>query len=203
MRQYFLRVEKIMHFVIDKFGADPDWSEKYWCAGLNPYYNQLDLRGIKGLPLAIVEYYGAPHNLSTPFGSITFSPANGKHHDWFDRVKDDLGLKPLWGDGLAMVRTGAEVRHDDLEGVYADGVGVFGPVWEVSRALDGYEFPKAAFSPSYVSIPAMRHHNTFAPEVVREIWSRCAPEAFNEARHRADERQKAVLEEYSSVGPGI
>lgn len=204
VREYFLRVEEVMHHVISEFGADKTWSEQYWCSGLNPFYNQLDLRRIVGLPLAIVEYYGAPHSLATPFGSITFTSANGDHHDWFERVKNDLGLKPLWGDGMSREKSGAEIRHSDLEGVFVDNNGVFGPVWEVTRALNGYAFAKAEFMPSHVGIPAMQHSNSFNYELVKEIWSRCAPSGFVAARERADQRFKASLEDAdSSVSLGI
>jgi hypothetical protein len=180
VRDYFLRVEKVMHHIIDLFGCNPESAKAYWVSGINPYYSQLSITSKKGLGLALVEYYGVPHKLATPFGSITFTNCSGKD-DWFEKLKDTLGFKPLWGDEKRPFADDDPLTHDMLQGVDARD-GTFGPVWTISKGTDGDLFDDCDFHPSHIAVPDMHHRVRFAPPVVEDIWKDCAPAGFKAAR---------------------
>lgn len=180
VKAYFLRLEKVMHHIIATLGCDPESAKGYWVSGINPYYSQLRTISKRGLGLGLVEYYGVPHKLATPFGSISFTSCVGDV-EWFEPLKNVLGLKPLWGDEIPVVDAFDEITHDMLRG-YDHRDGTFGPVWEISYDVDGVPFDEADFYPAVIDIPDMRTAFGLSPEVVDEVWAACAPDGFKAAR---------------------
>lgn len=196
VKQYFLKVEEVMHHLIQKANVDEKSAKAYWVSGVNPYYSQLTPIKDGGLGLALVEYYLGPSKLSTPFGSISIGGVGADDVEWFYAVREDFGLKPLWGDGLK--RQDSETSNflserDDITYVSEED-GCFGPVWEITKFLDKYTFSKAEFMPTYIGIPAMRTHICFDDNVVSEIWSRCQPEGFRLAKIESDAAFSRKLE---------
>lgn len=190
VRDYFLRVEKVMHFLIKASDYDAKTSEGHWASGINPYYNQLDLDRSNGLGLALVEYYGMPSALATPFGSITFVNGGRVSDDWFAPARDVLDLKPIWGERGECNEN--EVVRDAVRPVYVEHIGEFGPVWMISNDIDGKPFDRAYFAPQAVGIPNMQHSNSLSYEVVKSIWSACAPEGFRVAKAALNHRLAAL-----------
>lgn len=207
--KYFLQVEEVMHHIISQTGIYEDHAKKYWVSGVNPFYSQLTPKEGEGLGLALVEYYGGPSKLSTPFGSISFSGLGAKDPEWFFEVRDSLGLKPLWGDCLQPNKPESGLfERDAVTYAYEDDIGCFGPVWEITKLQEKYTFPKCEFMPSYIGIPDMRTHICFPHDVVKDIWERCQPETFRIARKEADiafanRFNHTDIEPEASLSPGF
>ncbi len=142
VREYFQQVEEVMHHLIISTGIDLESAEGYWCSGINPYYNQLTPKNGEGLGLALVEYYGGPSSLSTPFGHIAIGGIGAKDPEWFYEVREDFGLKPLWGDFVkSEPQDNGLFDREDATYVFENDVGCFGPVWQISKFLDRFSFP--------------------------------------------------------------
>jgi len=84
----------------------------------NPYY------GVIADGLTIIEYYGSPSCLGTPFGKWACTGGGCQKAGWFDQAKERLGLVLLIP------------QIDDEQGTH-------GPVWGITKDLEGNLLPTA------------------------------------------------------------
>ena len=114
----------------------------------NPYYGTT----VDGLVL--IEYYGGPSCLGTPYGQWAATGGGClENKDWRDEAKERLGLE------LLMPET-----HNEH--------GTFGAVWGITKDLDGNPLPKADWKEKCFW-PGIKSKNAFdtldKEQVVREL----------------------------------
>lgn len=93
----------------------------------NPFY------GCTTDGLVLIEYYGGPSCVGTPFGQWACTGGGSHEADWLEQAKERLGL----------VMIQEEIQNDQ---------GCYGPIWGITKDLDGNDLPTPVWNLSYISV---------------------------------------------------
>lgn len=129
--------------------------------------------------LVLIEYYGGPSSIGTPYGQWAATGGGTlKNPKWLDEAKERLGLELLM----------SEINKSQ---------GTFGPVWAITKDLDGNPLPKANWQ-ELGFWPGITSTNAFGElsgvRIVQELnaWV----EAHKQERPRAVFHCKQTPDEY-------
>jgi hypothetical protein len=95
--------------------------------------------------LVLIEYYGAPSSVGTPFGQWCCTGGGSHEADWLEQAKERLGL----------VMIQEEIQNEQ---------GCYGPVWGITKDLDGNDLPPPVWTchgigVGFSSVGAINVHN--------------------------------------------
>lgn len=130
------------------------------CSGPNPYFGQSG-----DLSIILGEYYGMPHTLTTPLGSMQIDTPCVIDESWRPQIREALGLEPHYGEWR---EEGGEMVWSHI---YTEGPtgGCQGPGWALTRDTDGNPLPETTTQiEGWFLGPVTQENYTY--EEARAIW---------------------------------
>lgn len=154
LKDYFRTVEAIKKYVLNTVNDTEGCEMRRGGAdGPNPYYNQIEGNGA----IALKTYHGSPSSLHTPLGTYeissgSFSSDVGVMTAVMEKLKEELGL----------VEIVPERR---------DFTGEDGPVYRITRDLEGKELPKVIY---------LESGNYIDYNVAKYLWKGAKPDGMRD-----------------------
>jgi hypothetical protein len=124
--EMFLKAKAIREWLVELSGLIPRLED-----GPNRYYQGT----VDGLTL--VQYYGGPSCVGTPFGSWAATGGGClENGSWFNEAKDRLGLVVVMEE-------------------FQNSEGCYGPVHAITKDLDGNPLPLVDYRPSHINMAGL------------------------------------------------
>jgi hypothetical protein len=150
----FRQAKAIREWLCELSGLIPRLNE-----GPNPYYQGT----VDGLTL--VQYYGSPSCVGTPFGSWAATGggclSNGS---WFEEAKERLGLVVVMDE-------------------FQNSQGCYGPVHAITKDLEGNPLPLVDYRPSHINVAGLVSATAFIPGMLPFVQLQKEVEASEPSDH--------------------
>jgi len=160
LRSHYRRLYSVISFISRAAGGNGGIRD-----GVNPFYGQSG-----DLSIILGEYYGMPHSITSPLGSLKIDTPCVVDESWRPKVEEALGLKPAFGRYIT--RDGVQVWSH----IYTD-MGCMGPGWALLRDVDGMSLPETTTAiTGWTFGPATPM--TYEYEEAKAIWDDHISEIF-------------------------